>query len=422
MKVITFVYNSVAKISSFVSIGLLASGIVAGTVACNRENNVTVQHGHEKLASSIANPKVEQIKPEDSGASKALPNSNLSPSLRTLPTGTQAQNVQPYIEQKENAKLRFVNDTPYMSIVYIHTSAKKSYRYAYVPPCTTRELYDTYSNSRLISLNGYAKSPIAKKAKREGDFFMIKMSTLVDDSKQEQLCEVNANEALEINFWDDLGGTVVFGFKKYVGGSDNIAFQRFFSAKDVSFEQASSISNQAFKHVDDKVKLSMARYPEQQTLIVPTLEYNDKLQEAIWLKYLSPNGSTDERYKYLLSSTRLKIESGEIKNADELKNHLNKLKNDPDCIGLYRIFLKNLISVAPKFFDTFAQLSKMKADVRFSPSNQAVKTQPNLPEVKNVKLATNLEKNGQCASTKNNNPIFTLISGHSRPRLQTVLQ
>lgn len=282
MKVITFVYNSVGKVSSSVSIGLLVSGIIAGTSACNRENIATVQNGSKELASSPAALKVEQIQSKNPGSSKLLPNSNLPHSSRTLTADTQAQNVQPFVEQKEDGKLRFVNDTPYMSIVYIYASAEESYIYTYVPPCTTRELYDTYSNSRLISLNGHAKFPIAKKAKREGDFFAIKMSALVDDSEQEQLCEFNPSEALDIKIPADSFNDSLSGLKAFLGGGDNLPSERILGeivsgSKDIGLNKFKFALNQLIETVDDKVKSLADTYRNEPASVTDGIKYSDKV-------------------------------------------------------------------------------------------------------------------------------------------------
>lgn len=123
----------------------------------------------------------------------------------------------------------------------------------------------------------------------------------------------------------------------------------------------------------------------------------------------------------MLSSTQLKIESGEIENVDDLKARLQKLYKN--CDGLYsRIFLDNFIAAAPAFFELSAKVSTMKNGVQFSPTNETAKTKPNLLEVKNLLLDKALKKTPECESTRNNNPVFTLISDHPRPRFQTVLQ
>ncbi|MHC0068391.1 hypothetical protein ACWATR_36935 [Nostoc sp. UIC 10890] len=424
MKVITFVYNSVAKVSSSVSIGLLVSGIIAGTSACNRENITTVQHGSEELVSIPTVLKVQQIKAENPDASKPLPKSNSPHSSRTLPSYTQVQNVQPSLEPKENGKLRFVNDTPYMSIVYIYASTEKSYKYAYVPPCTTRELYDTYSNSQLISLNGHAKFPIAKKAKREDDFFAIKMSALVDYGEQEQLCEFNPSKAVDISLRSAVGGFLgdslswIFSKPNLLPEETFKIVREFLSSKiPVGIKQTSNISEQVSEQLANKIDFLYKSEKIPDT--VEIIESYDKLQEAIWLRQLIQNDSIDEKSRYLLSSTRRKIELGEIENVDELTTHLNTLKEDPYCAGLYKIFLNSMINAAPELYQTFARGKKIKDDIKFSYGGQP-KFKP--LRVNNVLVAGTIQTQPQCASTINNNPVFTLISDYSRTRFQTVLQ
>ena len=434
MKFLTFVYNSAAKISSYISIGILALGIILGTSACNRENIATVQHGVEELASSPTDLKVEHIKPENPRASKTLSNSNSPDSARTLAAAPKTQNLQLSVKQKEYGQLRLVNDTPYASVVYIYASAGESYRYAYVPPCATRELYDTYSNSGLIRLNGDTKFPIAQKAKREGDFLAIKMSTLVDDSKQEQLCKFKPYEFSNIGPLKFPSLPRLPQFLAFLDNGVNAPNRLGNIFKNKYDDLLNLFENfkpnnygktiQAFESfIDEGEKLADVFRHNQNNADVAKIFQN--AQETADVFAMRAFGAQDDNqaFKSLVSHARLEFEAGNIKSETELKNFFSVRITDPSCAGLYSglIFKDEAVEFIFKIF-TLAKKLTDKPISNDSPPSGKLAQFKNTPAFRQINLALGTALNPECTSTRNNNPVFTLISDHSRPRFQKVLR
>lgn len=440
MKFFTSVHNSVAKVSSSISIGLLTLGIITGTVACHREDAATLQQGSEPLASNPVLSKAEPIEPES-------PNST-SPASRALPAEPQTKKEQPVVEQEEG-QLRLINDTPYTSVVSIYDSAGESYRYAYVPPCSTRELYDTYSNSRLIRLNDGATFPISQKAAQKDIFFTVKMSALSDASEQDQLCKFKPYEASNVG----LGGLASLGPKVVKpaakGGGQTAAkttakvavktaveVQPYSKALLNKSDKVREVANKAtlvdqttmlnvFKPFTDEAKkeVELLRYKEDTVKVGEIVAYTQRAADTLAMRTF---GAKDDHQalKNLISHARLEFEAGRITNVEELKNFLGERIDDPRCFRLYSMFLQSLNDKTVKStFDIFKQ-AKQVSDARISnaaPSQVAqIKYEPS--QIKNAQVQAALEANPGCSSKKDNHSAVISISDHSRPQVEKVLQ
>jgi hypothetical protein len=445
MKFLAFIYNSVAKVSSSVSIGLLVSGIMVGTVACsNRENTATLRSDFEKSVSSSVTPEVEQVARENSHTSEVSLNSNLSDSPRVasadIPDDIPGQDVQPSVGQQESGRLRLKNNTPYASIVYIYASAEGSYRYAYIPACTTRELYDTYSASGLISLNGHTPSSIGQYAKREGNFLAIKMSDL-DASRQEPLCEFNPSEALDVGIFD-LAGKAVSKLGKGLGKSAPDVMAAIDNISSSGAKNFPDIENVAAQ-LDDALSSTLKRLRAGDAISTDLIKNRDQLIELLVAKHLS-GGEPNINQWYLLSSIRQGIKSGDIASGEALEKYIKKLvgansdetleeyfrtldsnssQSPNPCAGLYGLqFLAKLASNTEQIYNIFANPKATEA-INLERSN----IKPTLVKlaasgISNDSVVEALEKHPECASTRNNNPVIIPISVYSPSRSQMVLQ
>ncbi|MBE9001864.1 hypothetical protein IQ274_27580 [Nostoc sp. LEGE 12447] len=137
---------------------------------------ITTANLNESLAQSHRN-----ISSKSTSISKTIAKQNLSNNSPTSHLISQSERKQNLNNQK--GRLRFVNDTPYTGIVLLYRPGdgkQQPNRYAYIPPCHSRELAATYSGYWKVSFNGTEPVAIGDVSEKEknGIFFEIELSSL----------------------------------------------------------------------------------------------------------------------------------------------------------------------------------------------------------------------------------------------------